>query len=1172
MDIQINNSEITIKDYTSDFSKKLHELLSYVDKSKQYQIRKMSRNVFSRNSDYYKKLVASQNGTLVDEQSGVITVPSGFAYLFKNHSYIDNRKETGKQIALPWKKKPYELRDYQSEANTLMGCHAAGQQILMFDGSFKLVEEVEVGDKLMGPDSLPRTVLALNRGRDELFNIIPAKGESFCVNSEHILSLKRSYSSIRPTSKNKYKHKDRTQDDEIVNISVKQYLQQNKAFKHKYKLYRSEAISFEDKELPLDPYILGLWLGDGASKGPEFCSIDAEIVNAFHEFALSQNLELKLKNNSENKCPTYRLTSNGKVGANNFLNTLKQLNLLDNKHIPELYKTSSIKQRLELLAGLLDTDGCYYEGVFDITQKNKQIADSIVYIARSLGLAAYIKPSYKEATNSKLRIKNLYYRVIITGLIEQIPTRLPRKQAHKRKQVKNVLNIGFSIVAAGYDNYYGFTVDHDNLYLLSDFTVTHNCNYRGLINFATGLGKTLTAIYAIRSIGRRTLVLCPTQSIADNFYQELCDAFGDDRVGYFGGGKKQLKDITVGIAASVNNHVEKFAKHELGLVIADECFPYRTNINTEDGPKEIGWLVKQWEEKRSIPRIMSFNEKTKQFEYKTMTYGWRKTREDLIEIKYSKRKFKCTPEHKLLTSRGWVSAKDLVSGDYLLGITGDKSEKYIVPTLNDDQYHIILGSLLGDGHLGISGNNRVRLTMTHGVKQETYARWKASVLNASVSTIEKNGYSQKPAIRVSTKCFDFDLKLCGSKKDIPQECIDKIDARSLAIWYMDDGSMVGNGSGAKIATCSFSKETIDRLCTKLHGLGVECRPIFNKYSDHRAPGYWEIYINKRGFDSLVNMIAPYIHESMLYKINNINITKYIWNTVQSKLGTGLVERVTAVTNKVLKGRQPFVFDIEIEDNHNFIICSQNDNSGIIAHNCHHLAAETFYNITKTLSPVGRMFGLTATDFRSDGKDVMIQAGVGEVLIKRDIIWGIENKWLAYPNIIMRNVETTGREYAEDKNKNYKAHVLNSQEMNDRILQDVKKCLDAGKSVLCLVDEKEHGKMLSEALGLPFATGDDKGSRLYIKQLNEGSIPGLIGTDSLVGEGTDTKNVDVLVLANFVASKGPLWQNLGRGLRRQGTKTHVLVLDYRPKGSKMLSRHADQRLKLYKLIPCNIKEV
>lgn len=243
---------------------------------------------------------------------------------------------------------------------------------------------------------------------------------------------------------------------------------------------------------------------------------------------------------------------------------------------------------------------------------------------------------------------------------------------------------------------------------------------------------------------------------------------------------------------------------------------------------------------------------------------------------------------------------------------------------------------------------------------------------------------------------------------------------------------------------------------------------------------------------------------------------------------------------------------------------------VIFDEVHHLAANTFFSIVEGLQDVGRMFGLTATDFRSDGKDIMITAGVGEVLIKRDLIWGIANKWLADPYFIVRGIDTTGREYKDDKLKNYKEHVVNSKDMNTRIISDIQGFLAAGLSVLCLVDQVDHGEAVSKAVGLPFATGEDKQSQEYIDQLNKGSIQGLIGTDSKIGEGTDTKRVDVLVLANFVASKGPLWQNIGRGMRLYGTKTQVIVLDYCPKGSDMLTRHAKQRIKLYKEITNNVR--
>lgn len=69
------------------------------------------------------------------------------------------------------------------------GCHAKGTEILMYDGSIKLVEDVIVGDLLMGPDSQPREVMKLVRGNEEMYEIFPAKGKSFIVNKNHQLSL-----------------------------------------------------------------------------------------------------------------------------------------------------------------------------------------------------------------------------------------------------------------------------------------------------------------------------------------------------------------------------------------------------------------------------------------------------------------------------------------------------------------------------------------------------------------------------------------------------------------------------------------------------------------------------------------------------------------------------------------------------------------------------------------------------------------------------------------------------------------------------------------------------------------------------------------------------------------------------------------------------------------------
>jgi superfamily II DNA or RNA helicase len=236
---------------------------------------------------------------------------------------------------------------------------------------------------------------------------------------------------------------------------------------------------------------------------------------------------------------------------------------------------------------------------------------------------------------------------------------------------------------------------------------------------------------------------------------------------------------------------------------------------------------------------------------------------------------------------------------------------------------------------------------------------------------------------------------------------------------------------------------------------------------------------------------------------------------------------------------------------------------VIFDEVHHIAANTFYDISIALGDVGRIYGLTATDFRSDGKDIMINAGCGPVIVRRDIKWGISNGFLAKPKFIITEVDTEGPDFQNDKLKNYKAHILNNDKMKNQIRSDIQKYMAEGKSVLCLVGEVAHGEELSKDLGIPFAQGKDKESQRYVDELNSGKIKGLIGTGGKVGEGTDTKRVDVLILANFMASKGPVIQAIGRGLRIYGDKTECIIKDYIPKGSTMLSRHAKGRLAFYR---------
>jgi hypothetical protein len=383
-------------------------------------------------------------------------------------------------------------------------CHAKGTSIMLADGSTKLVEDIQVGDFLMGDDSKPRTVLSLARGRDQMYDIIPVKVEKYTVNQEHILCLRASGFPKMSFNKHKANHSFNVQwlennefqsrtfsydlnnieekrkeaeaffenvkgTDNVYEIAVKNYLELSDKKKGFLKGYRA-AIDFPEKELPMDPYMIGYWLGDGASNGSKITSQDSTVLYYFSKQLPKYGLTLNYYCQYD-----YGISGDGRYNNNMFLNTLKDNNMINNKHIPMIYKCNSRTNRLSLLAGLLDSDGHYSAGGFEFTQKNEALMDDVVYLARSLGFSCYKSEKKTTWTYKGEKKEGKAYRITISGNgLEEIPTLIPRKRASPRNQIKDVLVTGIQAKYVGEDEYYGFMLDGNSRYVLGDFTVTHN--------------------------------------------------------------------------------------------------------------------------------------------------------------------------------------------------------------------------------------------------------------------------------------------------------------------------------------------------------------------------------------------------------------------------------------------------------------------------------------------------------------------------------------------------------------------------------------------------------------------------------------------------------------------------------------------------------------------------
>lgn len=385
----------------------------------------------------------------------------------------------------------FELRPYQTQSvqaiedewekgrrKTLLvlptGCHARGQKVLLASGLTKAVEEIGLSDTLLGADGKPRKVLHLHHGKDDLYKITPIKGQPFIVNSQHMLSLVQTGLKGHPQYPSQIGGK-------ITDVTVSEYLTWSKNKKHTHKLYRSSAIEkFHENDgshISIDPYFLGVLLGDGNIKNSiSITTMDKEIEQEIERQCEVYNMTVRTE--KAGRANTFLLRC-GYVGAKGGLlhQQLKELHLRGvgsaGKFIPLVYKAAPLEKRLEILAGVIDTDGSKAQCCgYDFISKSRQLSEDVAFIARSAGLAAYVSKSIKTCQGGFV---GTYWRVSISGDCSIIPCRVKAKQCAKRKQKKSVLRTGFSVEHIGFGEYFGFTVDGDNRYLLDDFTVTHNC-------------------------------------------------------------------------------------------------------------------------------------------------------------------------------------------------------------------------------------------------------------------------------------------------------------------------------------------------------------------------------------------------------------------------------------------------------------------------------------------------------------------------------------------------------------------------------------------------------------------------------------------------------------------------------------------------------------------------
>ena len=432
------------------------------------------------------------------------------------------------------------------------GCFAKDTPILTWDGQIKLSQNIVVGDTLIGDDGMPRTVESLCSGEDDMFQVEQGDGIPYTVNSKHTLALKFSGHKKIYWSEDAWKmrwmasdykmksktirvsdsltkeealaqiniFKDSVSEGDTIEITIEEYLKLPESTKKNLMGFKAEEIHWQKQEVRLDPYMLGLYLGDGVHTGMAFAACsendpeiieyllkwcedhDSELVHdAAHLFRIRRRgsalgrLAIGRGASSANckgcvqklcaACDTPNKpynTETPKAEKHQLKEIFASYNLIKNKHIPQEFLLNDRESRLRLLAGLIDTDGCAgNDGKrIMIPQANHALLNQIEFLARSLGFITHIDTvKKKNITFPGVPARDYpdQLRLSISGTrLSEIPTLVARKRCLDSCPNKDWLRTSIQVTPVGTGTYYGWSVDGNKRFLLKDTTVLRNCD------------------------------------------------------------------------------------------------------------------------------------------------------------------------------------------------------------------------------------------------------------------------------------------------------------------------------------------------------------------------------------------------------------------------------------------------------------------------------------------------------------------------------------------------------------------------------------------------------------------------------------------------------------------------------------------------------------------------
>ncbi len=500
-------------------------------------------------------------------------------------------------------------------------------------GGMKTHRDIAVGDEVCNPDGSISVVVKLHDiTESDEYILHLANGVDITANADHLWygGWRRDKKDFTASWDNEYCVKTTKQ--------VKEYLEKTTCRNEKFRIPLPEAIDFDDQHVPLDPYLLGMLLGDGCltdtlhddgSRQP--IKITTEDIDPVRKHTDSLGIPTVVWGQyaGGKKCADVVLKGDHGKEIKKVLDLLGLLGTRSKtKFIPECYKINTKEVRLAIFQGLMDTDGCVDVGRSSsrFFSTSKRLAEDLAFIARSLGYYACV-------TERSARIREAYtdYKGDIAGPYECSPSyivyvaamqpaeffRLERKKARCGERIKPLTVSVDSVEATGRKiEMRCITVAHPNgLYITNGFTPTHNSVWlvmellRLLLKYPGNVG--LLCRWELSSLKRTTLITLlmfwPEAVIQRHHKGDGVIELPNGSVLYYMGLRPsstnnaldRLKSLEIGCfgmdeSTEVQKQYFDLLKTRLSLRLPDGSFPMYRGCLT--GNPEPGWVAETFVE------------------------------------------------------------------------------------------------------------------------------------------------------------------------------------------------------------------------------------------------------------------------------------------------------------------------------------------------------------------------------------------------------------------------------------------------------------------------------------------------------------------------------------------------------------------------------------------------